>query len=67
MSRLRVPCLLVASERDQVLPTTVHQQHALPLLPAHNPLEIIAGAGHLLPYEAPGPVAALLRALGQRL
>ena len=67
MSRLRVPCLLVAGERDEVLPPHVHLTHTLPLLPAHTPLEIIAGAGHLLPYEAPGRVAALLQAFGQRL
>ncbi|MCC3154942.1 alpha/beta fold hydrolase [Hymenobacter sp. BT770] len=67
MSRLRVPCLVMAGERDSVLPPHVHLQHTLPLLPARTPLEIIAGAGHLLPYEAPEQVAALLQAFSQRL
>ncbi|ALW85216.1 hypothetical protein AUC43_08980 [Hymenobacter sedentarius] len=67
MGRLEVPCLVMAGERDGVLPLHVHLHHTLPLLPARTPLEVIAGAGHLLPYEAPEQVAALLQAFSQRL
>ena len=67
MSSVRVPCLLLAGDQDRVLPLAVHRTCTLPLLPAGTQLELIAGAGHLLPYEAPEQVAAHLRAFGQQL
>jgi pimeloyl-ACP methyl ester carboxylesterase len=45
----------------------VHGLETLPLLPEGTPLEIVAGAGHLLPYEAPDEVAALLRAFAEKV
>lgn len=61
MSQIGVPCALVAGDQDAVLSPSVHGLETLPLLPPDTPLEIISGAGHLLPYEAPQEVAALLR------
>ncbi|RFP64784.1 alpha/beta hydrolase [Hymenobacter lapidiphilus] len=61
MSRVEVPCALVAGDQDAVLSPSVHGLETLPLLPVGTPLEIVAGAGHLLPYEAPEEVAGLLR------
>ncbi|NVO84112.1 alpha/beta fold hydrolase [Hymenobacter terrestris] len=61
MARIEVPCALVAGDQDPVLSPSVHGLETLPLLPAGTPLEIVAGAGHLLPYEAPQEVAALLQ------
>ncbi|OWP63822.1 alpha/beta hydrolase [Hymenobacter amundsenii] len=60
MSRIVVPCAIVAGDQDAVMSPSVHGLETLPLLPAGTPLEIIGGAGHLLPYEAPEAVAALL-------
>ncbi len=60
MGRITVPCAIVAGDQDAVLSPSVHGLETLPLLPAGTPLEIIGGAGHLLPYEAPEAVAALL-------
>ncbi|MBC8083089.1 MAG: alpha/beta hydrolase [Hymenobacter sp.] len=64
---VRVPCTLLAGDQDAVLSPSVHGLETLPLLPVGTPLEIIAGAGHLLPYEAPDEVAALLRAFAKQL
>ncbi|NVO30654.1 alpha/beta fold hydrolase [Hymenobacter lapidiphilus] len=65
MARIEVPCALVAGDQDPVLSPSVHGLETLPLLPAGTPLEIVAGAGHLLPYEAPEEVAALLHRFAQ--
>lgn len=67
MNRVQVPCLILAGDQDRVLPPAVHRAHTLPLLPAGTSLELIAGAGHLLPYEAPEEVAARLHAFSQHL
>lgn len=61
LSQLAVPCALVAGDQDAVLSPSVHGLETLPLLPPNTPLEIVAGAGHLLPYEAPEEIATLLR------
>jgi len=67
MAQVAVPCWLLVGERDEVLPPAVHRAHTLPYLPADSSLQVITGAGHLLPYEAPEQVARLLRAFGQQL
>ena len=67
MHNIRVPCLVLVGDQDPVLSPAVQRTHTLPLLPAGTSLETIPGAGHLLPYEAPEAVAALLRAFGQQL
>ncbi|MFD2786107.1 alpha/beta fold hydrolase [Hymenobacter rubripertinctus] len=66
MSAVRVPCTILAGDQDPVMSPSVHGLETLPLLPAGTPLEIINGAGHLLPYEAPTEVADLLRAFAGR-
>ncbi|MBC6697447.1 alpha/beta fold hydrolase [Hymenobacter puniceus] len=67
MCEVQVPCALLAGDQDAVMSPSVHGLETLPLLPEGTPLEIIAGAGHLLPYEAPDEVAALLRAFGEKV
>lgn len=62
---LRVPCTLLAGDQDAVMSPSVHGLETLLLLPEGTPLEIISGAGHLLPYEAPSEVATLLRAFDE--
>lgn len=67
MGSVRAPCLILAGDQDQVLPPAVHQTLTLPLLPLGTALEVLTGAGHLLPYEAPAQVAAHVRAFSQHL
>lgn len=67
MENILVPCLILAGDRDDVMSPSVHGLETLPLLPPGTRLEIIGGAGHLLPYEAPGEVAEQLRAFASRL
>ena len=62
MDKIRVPCLVLVGDQDPVLSAAVQRTHTLPLLPPGTTLQRIPGAGHLLPYEAPEAVAALLRA-----
>ncbi|QIX61310.1 alpha/beta hydrolase [Hymenobacter sp. BT18] len=64
---INVPCTIVAGDADAVMSPSLHGLETLPLLPAGTHLEIISGAGHLLPYEAPEEVARLLRAFAQGL
>ncbi|UOQ78907.1 alpha/beta hydrolase [Hymenobacter sp. 5516J-16] len=67
MGNVRVPCTIIVGDQDDVMSPSVHGLETLPLLPVGTPLEIIGGAGHLLPYEAPEEVAELLRAFAHRL
>ncbi|QNH62487.1 alpha/beta fold hydrolase [Hymenobacter sediminicola] len=67
MCEVRVPCAIVAGDQDAVMSPSVHGLETLPLLPEGTPLEIVPGAGHLLPYEAPEEVAALLRAFAEKI
>lgn len=67
MCNVRVPCTILAGDQDAVMSPSVHGLETLPLLPVGTPLEIIGGAGHLLPYEAPEEVAELLRTFGSGL
>ena len=46
---------------------SLHGLETLPHLPPDTPLEIIGGAGHLLPLEAPQEVAALLQEFAESL
>ena len=64
---IQVPCTVLAGDQDAVMSPSVHGLETLPLLPESTPLEIISGAGHLLPYEAPEEVATLLRSFAEAL
>ena len=63
---LHMPCTLLAGDQDAVLSPSVHGLETLPLLPDGTRLEIVGGAGHLLPYEAPEEVATLLQTFAQQ-
>ncbi|GAB3231590.1 alpha/beta hydrolase [Hymenobacter seoulensis] len=67
MYNVHIPCTILAGDQDNVMSPSVHGLETLPLLPTGTPLEIIGGAGHLLPYEAPEEVAELLRTFVRRL
>ncbi|WP_170170245.1 alpha/beta fold hydrolase [Hymenobacter perfusus] len=67
MCDVQVPCMILAGDQDAIMSPSVHGLETLPLLPEGTPLEIISGAGHLLPYEAPEEVAALLRRFAARI
>lgn len=67
LHQLRVPCTVLAGDQDAVLSPSVHGLETLPLLPDGTHLEIVGGAGHLLPYEAPEEVANLLQAFARQL
>lgn len=56
---LRLPLLAVAGEHDQLVPPALSQELAA-LAPGAR-AEIVPGVGHLLPWEAPQALAALLR------
>jgi len=58
---IKVPCTILVGDADAVMSPSVHGLETLPYLPEGTHLEIISGAGHLLPYEAPREVATLLR------
>jgi len=61
LGTVQVPCTILVGDADAVMSPSVHGLETLPYLPEGTHLEIISGAGHLLPYEAPQEVAALLR------
>ncbi|UOG75079.1 alpha/beta hydrolase [Hymenobacter tibetensis] len=67
LCQVQVPCTVLAGDQDAIMSPSVHGLETLPLLPVGTPLEIVGGAGHLLPYEAPEEVAALLRTFAQQL
>lgn len=67
MCTVQVPCTILAGDQDAVMSPSVHGRETLPLLPEGTPLEIISGAGHLLPYEAPQEVAGLLRSFARKI
>jgi pimeloyl-ACP methyl ester carboxylesterase len=56
---VKLPVLAVAGERDQLVPPALSQEVAA-LAPGAR-VEIVSGVGHLLPWEAPQALAALLR------
>ncbi|PWI41306.1 alpha/beta hydrolase [Streptomyces sp. ICBB 8177] len=57
--RIQVPVTVLAGEHDQVEPPHVLREQLLPHIP-HARLDVVPGAGHLLPLEAPDAVAAAL-------
>ncbi|MGY2134663.1 alpha/beta fold hydrolase [Hymenobacter sp. HD11105] len=67
MPLLTVPAVVIAGDADAVMSPSLHGLETLPHLPPDTPLEIIGGAGHLLPLEAPQEVAVLLREFAESL
>ncbi|MDF7814254.1 alpha/beta hydrolase [Hymenobacter sp. YC55] len=67
LQHLSVPCTVLAGDQDAVLSPSVHGLETLPLLPEGTHLDIVGGAGHLLPYEAPEEVATLLQTFARQL
>jgi len=53
MPQVQVPCRLLVGDADRAIPLDAQRRQTLPLLPAGTVLEVVAGAGHLLPLEAP--------------
>lgn len=62
MARISVPIAILAGDQDEALPASVQPEQVLPWLPEAT-LRVVSGVGHLLPYEAPGVVAASIRAM----
>ncbi len=58
MRGIAVPCHLLVGAADRAITPATQSGQTLPLLPPGTPLTVVPGAGHLLPYEAPGIVAA---------
>jgi len=54
----RGPILLLAAEQDRWSPPRQHQD--MQVLAPQSELHVLADAGHMLPYERPVPVAALI-------
>ena len=61
LDSLDIPALLIAGEHDPVIPLELLRSEIAPLLTEPG-VEIIAGAGHLLPLEAAERVAELIAA-----
>ncbi|HEX9957522.1 MAG TPA: alpha/beta fold hydrolase [Fibrella sp.] len=62
MARINVPVRILAGDQDEALSYTVQPNMVQPYLPQAG-LHIIAGAGHLLPQEAPDLVVKAIRSL----
>ncbi|WP_067900247.1 alpha/beta fold hydrolase [Nocardia vaccinii] len=57
---IEVPTLVIAGEHDRVEPIEVLRTALLPYLD-HPDLRVISRSGHLIPLEAPGELARILR------
>ena len=58
LRQVRVPTLIMAGEFDAWSPPQQHQDMA-DLIPAHPPLQVVTGSGHMMMMEKPDTVAAL--------
>lgn len=63
---IEVPTLVISGTEDRVDPPSVLKQELLPRIPQAE-LRLLPGIGHLSPLEAPGEVAALIRAFAVSL
>lgn len=59
MSAVEVPVHIIVGFLDQALPADVHKKLVLPYL-KNATVEIVSGAGHLLPWETPHELASLI-------
>jgi len=58
-SRLTLPVLLIAGEKDEI--AMLPDQHRLAALLPDGTLKVIPGVGHLIHYETPAPAAGFIR------
>ena len=63
---IAVPTLVISGEQDRVDPPAMLQQELLTRIPQAR-LALLPGIGHLVPLEAPGDVARLIRTFIQSL
>ncbi len=56
---LRTPALILAGSKDAALGPDAQRRHMAPHF-AHHRIEVLEGAGHLLPLERPAEVARLI-------
>ncbi|GAC1356266.1 MAG: hypothetical protein NVSMB3_02360 [Acidobacteriaceae bacterium] len=63
---LHLPAVVIAGQKDTGLGPDAQRQYVLPHLPGAR-LQEIAGAGHLLPLEAPEEIAQILAEFLQQL
>lgn len=61
---LRVPTLILCGDADRLTPLSHSQAMAAAI--AGAVLEVVPGAGHMLPWEAPAPVAAAIGSFAAR-
>jgi pimeloyl-ACP methyl ester carboxylesterase len=61
VASIAVPTLVISGELDRVDPPTVLQQELVARIPQAE-LHLLPGVGHLSPLEAPGELAARLKA-----
>lgn len=61
---LQMPVQVLCGSADSVTPLAASQEMAAAV--ARGQLDVVQGAGHLLPFEHPGRVASMLTALVQR-
>ncbi|MEZ0540358.1 alpha/beta fold hydrolase [Fibrella arboris] len=66
MGRIDVPVTILAGDHDNALPHSVQSTMVQPYLPQAT-IEIISGAGHLLPLETPTAVSRAIRNLSDRV
>jgi pimeloyl-ACP methyl ester carboxylesterase len=59
MARVNVPVHIVVGAKDNALPPDVQDRLVLPYL-KNATVEIVPGAGHLLPWETPNELAAFI-------
>lgn len=59
MSSIEVPVSILVGSDDQALPPEVQTRMVLPYVPRAT-IDIVPGAGHLLPWEVPDVVAAFI-------
>ncbi len=60
LGEIAVPCRLLVGADDRAISPATQRAQTLPLLPPGTPFTQVPGAGHLLPYEAAGAVAAAI-------
>lgn len=66
LGRIEAPVLVVVGEHDQVEPVDLMRSHVLAAIPGAR-LEVIPGAGHLLPLERPDQLGDRIAAFRKRV